>query len=158
MAITLWISFLHSHNLMHQDLEPSTWLCDTTRQWENTMLPTIKKFSSKLWTSVCPNTFRSRPTMRLACPCGKCLEFCKGKILRPIKRTNHEDQSCKMQASNVYSLGMVYCEVVTGRCPFKEDMNLGPFRNLHGQIKARERPHLPKGLISNLVDMIKRCW
>jgi len=47
---------------------------------------------------------------------------------------------------------------VTGRCPFKEDMNLGPFRNLYGQLKARERPNLPKGLNSNLADMIRRCW
>ena len=81
------------------------------------------------------------------------------KILQGLDiASNQEDKSCKMQASNVYSLGMVYCEVVTGRCPFKEDMNLGPFGNLHGQIKARERPNLPKGLISNLVDMIRRFW
>lgn len=154
LQIALGMSFLHSHKVMHRDLKPSNVLVRYHKTMRNYNASHHQKFHIKIVDFGVSQYISEPPGKGVGTSVWRAPEILQGLD----SASNQEDQPCITQASDVYSFGMVCYEVVTGRRPFEEEMDLVPLHNLYGQIKAGERPNLPKGLNSDLADMIRRCW
>lgn len=139
---------------MHRDLKPSNVLVRYHKTTRNHKASLHQKFLIKIVDFGVSQYISEPPEKNVGTSVWRAPEVLQG----PDPTSDHEDQPCITQASDMYSFGMVCFEVVTGRRPFEEDMKCVPCQILYGRIKAGERPQLPKGLDSDLEGMIKRCW
>jgi len=132
LAIARGMDFVHSKSIIHRDLKPENILFD-----EDCCVK-IADFGIACDETYCNSSLAAddKGTYRFMAP-----EMIKNK---PYGRK-----------VDVYSFGLVFWEMLTGRIPF-EDMN--PYQAAHAVVNKNLRPAIPANCPAPLGVFIEQCW
>ena len=140
--ISLGMSYLHSHGIIHGDLKPSKVLVHDDGDH---MHIKIAHFGLSQYTSEPPK--RDVETSIWRAP----------EVLQGLMGSTDKAQPYITQASDVYSFGAVCYLVLTGRRPIKEEMRIMGVRNLDKSMNDRFGPFWQDESYEHLKNLLNGC-
>eukprot|EP00026_Physarum_polycephalum_P010141 Phypoly_transcript_10292.p1 GENE.Phypoly_transcript_10292~~Phypoly_transcript_10292.p1 ORF type:complete len:311 (+),score=28.63 Phypoly_transcript_10292:351-1283(+) len=132
------LNYLHSQNppQLHKDIKSLSLLVDA-----GTLTVKLTEFGISQASEFVTSQTNVIGSLRWAAP-----EVAKPSKLREPKYS---------EKSDIYSLGMVFFEIITGEFPFRYDSNFG---SIAKKIKGGVRPVIPQHCPSKFADIMLQCW
>jgi len=132
------LNYLHSQNppQLHKDIKSLSFLVDAS-----TLTVKLTEFGISQASEFVTSQTNVIGSLRWAAP-----EIAKPPKLREPKWS---------EKSDIYSLGMVFFEILTGEFPFRYDSNFG---SIAKKIKEGVRPVIPQHCPNKFADIMLQCW